>query len=301
MVCSDVVVVLCVGVDAQADNAAEGQPPYFYAQRGSGSDKSTARKGWKGEGLPDSPAPQGTSHIQTLSPTRNMPEVSTIKDYDIHVYWDSRAEYFVAEIQEIYACAADGATQAEALSNLEETFAVLKEAYSEEKLALPRPNPELPISVGELSVLSDVIKVSRLAELSGIPVQTLATKMNRGTELSVAESRRVSRALEESGLALRSTGNSAIKANDSTRNRMRQPGLDNRHRDLTGQIDKKHGNTLLKSLRKQYGQHLAPGRRSDMMLRTLREEAGGKSLSKILKGRPNEASRGNEALKSHRA
>jgi hypothetical protein len=64
----------------------------------------------------------------------------------------------------------------------------------------------------------------------------------------------------------------------------KQPGLDHRHRDITGQIEKKHGNTLLKALRKQYGQHLAPGRRSDMMLRTLRAEAGGKSLSQILKG-----------------
>ena len=65
----------------------------------------------------------------------------------------------------------------------------------------------------------------------------------------------------------------------------KQPGLDNRHRDLTGQIDKKHGNTRLKTLRKEYGQHLAAGRRSDMMLKTLRDEAGGKSLSQILKAR----------------
>jgi hypothetical protein len=66
--------------------------------------------------------------------------------------------------------------------------------------------------------------------------------------------------------------------------KIKQPGLDQRHRDITGQIDKKHGNTLLKALRKQYGQHLAPGRRSDMMLRTMRAEAGGKSLSRMLKG-----------------
>jgi hypothetical protein len=64
----------------------------------------------------------------------------------------------------------------------------------------------------------------------------------------------------------------------------KQPGLDNRHRDITGQIDKKHGNTRLKALRKQYGHHLAPGRRSDTMLKTLRDEAGGKSLSQILRG-----------------
>jgi hypothetical protein len=67
--------------------------------------------------------------------------------------------------------------------------------------------------------------------------------------------------------------------------KIKQPGLANRHRDLTGQIDKKHGNTSLKALRKEYGQNLAPGRRSDMMLKTLRDEAGGKSLSQILKAR----------------
>ena len=67
--------------------------------------------------------------------------------------------------------------------------------------------------------------------------------------------------------------------------KIKQPGLDNRHRDLTGRIDKKHGNTRLKALRKEYGQHLAPGRRSDLMLKTMRGEAGGKSLSQILKAR----------------
>lgn len=64
----------------------------------------------------------------------------------------------------------------------------------------------------------------------------------------------------------------------------KQPGLDNRHRDLSGQIDKKHGNTTMKSLRKQYGQHFAPGRRGDLTLKTLRDERGGKRLSQILKG-----------------
>lgn len=67
--------------------------------------------------------------------------------------------------------------------------------------------------------------------------------------------------------------------------KIKQPGLANRHRDLTGRIDRKHGNTRLKALRKEYGQHLAPGRRSDMMLMTLRDEACGKSLSQILKAR----------------
>jgi hypothetical protein len=46
-------------------------------------------------------------------------------------------------------------------------------------------------------------------------------------------------------------------------------GLDGRSRDKGGQIDKKHGNTLVKTLRKTYGDHFAAGHRSDMMLKTL--------------------------------
>jgi predicted RNase H-like HicB family nuclease len=134
-----------------------------------------------------------------------MTRPTTIKDYDVHVYWDSRAEYYVAEIPEIYSCAADGPTQSEAVSNLEETFAVLKEAYVEEKLNFPTPSPALPISIQELSALSDVVKISRLAELAGIPGQTLATKLKRGTEFDAGQSRNIVRALGERGLALRAS------------------------------------------------------------------------------------------------
>jgi predicted RNase H-like HicB family nuclease len=130
-------------------------------------------------------------------------QMNTIKDYAVQVYWDDRAGYFVAEIPEIPTCAADGASQAEALANLEETFAVLKEAYVEEDMAIPSPSLSRSISVEKLSGLSDLIKVSRLAELSGIPGQTLATKLKRGTPFSVGESRRISRALREHGLTIR--------------------------------------------------------------------------------------------------
>ena len=129
--------------------------------------------------------------------------MNTIKDYAIQVTWDDRAGYFVAEIPEIPTCAADGKTQAEALANLEETFAVLKEAYLEEGLAVPTPSLSGSISVEKLSELSDLVKVSRLAELAGIPGQTLATKLKRRTPFSATESRRLSRTLKAHGLAVR--------------------------------------------------------------------------------------------------
>jgi predicted RNase H-like HicB family nuclease len=128
--------------------------------------------------------------------------MNTIKDYAVQVYWDERAGYFVAEIPEIPTCAADGATQAEAMANLEATFAVLKEAYTEEGLAVPEPSPGKSISVETLSGLAELVKISRLAELAGIPGQTLATKLKRRTPFSVGESRKLSRALREHGLAV---------------------------------------------------------------------------------------------------
>lgn len=38
-----------------------------------------------------------------------------------------------------------------------------------------------------------------------------------------------------------------------------QPGLGGRHRDKNGEISRKHGNTLISTLRKTYGDGFAPG------------------------------------------
>jgi hypothetical protein len=62
-------------------------------------------------------------------------------------------------------------------------------------------------------------------------------------------------------------------------------GLDDRCRDLDGEIRHKRGDTLVGTLRKAYGPDFAPGVRSDTRLDTLRRRAGGESLSKLLKKR----------------
>jgi hypothetical protein len=59
--------------------------------------------------------------------------------------------------------------------------------------------------------------------------------------------------------------------------------LDGRHRDTTGRIDKKRGNTRVKALRKTYGEHFAKGHRSDMMLKTLLAATGTESLHAYLR------------------
>jgi hypothetical protein len=59
-------------------------------------------------------------------------------------------------------------------------------------------------------------------------------------------------------------------------------GLDGRQRDESGQIREKRGDTLVGTLRKEYGPDFAKGYRSDAKLETVREGEG-KSLSEILK------------------
>jgi hypothetical protein len=60
-------------------------------------------------------------------------------------------------------------------------------------------------------------------------------------------------------------------------------GLDDRHRDKSGRIEKKHGNTRVGSLRKEYGEHFADGRRKDLMLKNLLKETKSASLHDYLR------------------
>ena len=64
---------------------------------------------------------------------------------------------------------------------------------------------------------------------------------------------------------------------------MAKKGLNGRHRDRTVHIDKKHGNTRVKALRKTYGDHFAKGHRSDMMLKTLLAKTGTETLHAYLR------------------
>lgn len=63
---------------------------------------------------------------------------------------------------------------------------------------------------------------------------------------------------------------------------MKQPGLDNRHRDKNGQIRRKNGNTKLATLREQYGTQIPADYSNGMHLDTLLERENATSLSEIL-------------------
>ncbi len=63
---------------------------------------------------------------------------------------------------------------------------------------------------------------------------------------------------------------------------MKQPGLDQRHRDKNGEIDRKHGNTLVSTLRQTYGAGFAPGIPGNAKLSDVLQQLDEPSLSQLV-------------------
>lgn len=63
---------------------------------------------------------------------------------------------------------------------------------------------------------------------------------------------------------------------------MKQPGLDGRNRDQDGEIRHKRRDTLVKTLRNEYGDDFAKGYRSDAQLGTVLDKEGASSLHELL-------------------
>jgi hypothetical protein len=81
-----------------------------------------------------------------------------------------------------------------------------------------------------------------------------------------------------------------IIASDTSEPRvLMRRGLDSRHRDIDGTIEKKRDDTLVRTLRKEYGPEFAPGYRSDAKLGTVKRREGADSLSELLKPRKRRA------------
>ena len=60
-------------------------------------------------------------------------------------------------------------------------------------------------------------------------------------------------------------------------------GLDGRMRDRDGEIRKKRSDTLVGTLRDEYGEEFAAGYRSDAKLGTVLKKEGAESLDELLK------------------
>ena len=74
-----------------------------------------------------------------------------------------------------------------------------------------------------------------------------------------------------------------IAARSSERGARMNNGLDSRHRDKNGSIDKTHGNTRVATLREKYGEDFGKEVRGDAKLKTLLERTGDETLNDYLR------------------
>jgi hypothetical protein len=65
---------------------------------------------------------------------------------------------------------------------------------------------------------------------------------------------------------------------------MNEPGLDRRHRDRDGRISRKHGNTLIRTLRLTYGANFAPKESPNVKLEGVLQRLDEPSLKKLIDG-----------------
>jgi hypothetical protein len=64
---------------------------------------------------------------------------------------------------------------------------------------------------------------------------------------------------------------------------MKQPGLDQRHRDRNGEISRKHGNTLVRTLRRIHGSDFAEGFKETDKLSDVLHALDEPSLSRLVR------------------
>jgi ribosomal protein S15P/S13E len=79
------------------------------------------------------------------------------------------------------------------------------------------------------------------------------------------------------------SGPSSVRKELVRSNAPKNPGLDGRAREKSGQIDHKHPTTKIKHLREHYGQHFAPDWDGERTLGELLKETKFESLTQYVK------------------
>lgn len=116
--------------------------------------------------------------------------------YQITVAWSTEDEAYEARVPALRNCIAYGETAEEAVKEV--TIAAGGWLETAEKYGHPIPKPDA--SLERLATLSEVLNLSAVARAAGIHVQTLATKLKRGTPLSADEAERVGQVLQSHGV-----------------------------------------------------------------------------------------------------
>ena len=117
--------------------------------------------------------------------------MKTKMKYLTKIYWSDEDDCYVAEVPALRGCVSHGETYEKTARNIREAM----ELWLESAHRHSDPVPEPDLAAEEIGRLSPILNVSKLARLSGVNKNTLATKLRRHTPFTVEEGTKIRAAL----------------------------------------------------------------------------------------------------------
>ena len=117
--------------------------------------------------------------------------------YQITVAWSDEDEAYVARVPALRYCVATGETPEKAVKAVRAAaIDVLRFMVEDGK-----PLPALDTTLARVQALQPLINVSAIAKAAGLSVQTLSSKLTRGTALTEDEAGRIGGVLAAHGVS----------------------------------------------------------------------------------------------------
>ncbi len=107
--------------------------------------------------------------------------------YLTKIYWSDDDDAYVAEVPALPGCVAHGESYHAAASRIEEAMDLWLESARKHSDKIPEP----ALASEEIARLSPLLNVSKLARLSGLNKNTLASKLRRRSAFTPDEARRI--------------------------------------------------------------------------------------------------------------
>ena len=117
--------------------------------------------------------------------------------YQITVRWSAVDESYEAAVPALRTCIAYGDTAAEAVREVTVAAKLWLRVATEDGCPIPAPD----VSRDRLTALAPLLNISALAREAKMSVQTLASKLKRGTPLNEDEAARVVGVLQSYGVS----------------------------------------------------------------------------------------------------
>lgn len=118
--------------------------------------------------------------------------------YQITVAWSPEDEAYVARVPALRYCVATGVTPEKAVKEVKAAAAEIIRVME----ADGKPLPALDTTLARIQALQPLINVSAVAKTAGLSVQTLTSKIKRGTALTSDEAGRIGGVLAAHGVAV---------------------------------------------------------------------------------------------------